>query len=158
MKNLINKILKEELDDDDLNWIREVDPIDNFTKWVEEHSLYSNFNNKKDGYWLVLIENTRTFIDELKDETNTLLEYVENIDSSAGLVHSGDMLDAVEEMLGNNDGGYIVDLFRDGQTYLRTFLENFGSYGEKYNITLEHLLNLSHKYFDDKVDDNIINR
>ena len=101
MKNLINKILKEELSDDDLNWIREIDPIDDFTKWVEEQSLYSNFNNKKDGHWLVLIENTRTFIDELKDETNILLEYVENIDSSVGLVHSGDMLDAVEEMLGN---------------------------------------------------------
>lgn len=161
MKNLIKKILKEELSDDDLNWIREIDPIDNFTKWVEEQSLYSNFNNKKDGHWLVLIENTRTFIDELKDETNTLLEYVENIDSSAGLVHSGDMLDAVEEMLGNNNGSsvsYIVELFRDGQIYLRTFLENFGSYGEKHNIPLEHLLNLSHKYFDDKVDDNIINR
>ena len=154
MKNLINKILKEELSDDDLNWIREIDPIDDFTKWVEEQSLYSNFNNKKDGHWLVLIENTRTFIDELKDETNTLLEYVENIDSSAGLVHSGDMLDAVEEMLGNNNGSsvsYIVELFRDGQIYLRTFLENFGSYGDKYDLTLEQLLNLSHKYFERQV-------
>ena len=161
MKNLIKKILKEELSDDDLNWIREIDPIDNFTKWVEEQSLYSNFNNKKDGHWLVLIENTRTFIEELKDETNTLLEYVENIDSSAGLAHNGDMLDAVEEMLGDKDGNsdsYYVELFRDGQIYLRTFLKYFGPYGEKYNIPLEHLLNLSHKYFDDKVDDSIINR
>ena len=66
-----------------------------------------------------------------------------------------------EEMLGNNDGSsdsYYVELFRDGQIYLRTFLKYFGPYGEKYNIPLEHLLNLSHKYFDDKVDDSIINR
>ena len=164
MKNLIKKILKEELSDDDLNWIREIDPIDTFKEWVESINLVktdAKYGVKTDRQWLKYIETTKEFIEELKDETNTLLEYVENIDSSAGLVHSGDMLDAVEEMLGNNNGSsvsYIVELFRDGQIYLRTFLENFGSYGEKHNIPLEHLLNLSHKYFDDKVDDNIINR
>ena len=161
MKNLIKKILKEELSDDDLNWIREIDPIDTFKEWVESINLVktdAKYGVKTDRQWLKYIETTKEFIEELKDETNTLLEYVENIDSSAGLAHNGDMLDAVEEMLGDNDGNsdsYYVELFRDGQIYLRTFLKYFGPYGEKYNIPLEHLLNLSHKYFDDRVDDDI---
>ena len=161
MKILIKKILKEELSDDDLNWIREIDPIDTFKEWVESINLVrtdAKYGVKSDRQWLNYIERTKEFIEELKDETNTLLEYVENIDSSAGLVHSRDMLDAVEEMLGDNDGNsynYYVELFRDGQIYLRTFLKYFGPYGEKYDLTLEQLLGLSRMYFEKQVDGDI---
>ena len=30
MKNIIKKILKEDLDSDELNWVREIDPKENF--------------------------------------------------------------------------------------------------------------------------------
>ena len=154
MKNLIRKILKEELSDDDLNWIREIDPMDSFVEWAEEKRSRYGFQDERDIDWLELIENTKSFIEEFTDETQTLLEMVENLNSSAGLQHTSDMLVNIQEYLGDSEeqsDDFYVDLYRTDSKKLWKFLKNFKSYGEKYNLNLEELLNLSHMYFEKQV-------
>tara|TARA_R110000868_G_scaffold196183_1_gene442059 strand:+ start:71 stop:832 length:762 start_codon:yes stop_codon:yes gene_type:complete len=155
MKKLIKKILKEELSDDDLNWIREIDPMDSFVEWAESlRSTHYGFQDESDYDWLKLIEDTKSFIEEFTDETHTLLEMVENLNSSAGLQHTSDMLANIQEYLGDDEEQYddfYVDLYRTDSKKLRKFLKNFKSYGDKYDLTLEQLLNLSHKYFERQV-------
>jgi len=158
MKNLIRKILKEELSDDDLNWIQEIDPIDTFKEWAESQSTRHGFKDLTDRHWLHLTEDTKAFIQEFTDETHTLFEMVENLNSSAGLQHTQDMLDNIQSMLGDEDDkydDYYVDYFQSHSKKLWRFLKAFKGYGEKYNLTLEELLNLTHKYFEDRVDDEI---
>lgn len=160
MKHLIKKILKEDLDSDELNWVREVDPKDNFNEWVSERRSHYGFNDEGDLHWLEVIENTKAFLYELTDNTHTLLEYVENISKSNDIKQSKELLGEVGEMLGDADGqsdNYYVEEFQSQQRWLWEFLDNFGGYGEKYNINLEHLLDLSHEYFDDLLDSSRIN-
>jgi len=38
METIIKKILKEELSDEELNWVSEVDPLDYFDEWIRENS------------------------------------------------------------------------------------------------------------------------
>ena len=45
MKNLIRKILKEELSDDDLNWIQEIDPIDTFKNGLNHKAQDMEFDS-----------------------------------------------------------------------------------------------------------------
>ena len=158
MKNLIRKILKEELSDDDLNWIQEIDPIDTFKEWAESQSTRHGFKDLTDRHWLHLTEDTKAFMQEFTNDTHYLLEYVENLNSSAGLQHTFDMLVEIQNMLGDEDGqsdNYYIDHFQHYSKKLWRFLKAFKGYGEKYNLTLEELLNLTHKYFEDRVDDNI---
>jgi len=161
MKNLIKKILKEELSDDELNWIREVDPIAEFGRYVDEESSRYGFKDDSDRDWLRLIDNTKEFLEEFVDETNILQNYVESLKSSTmgyPTSKATDTLKAIEEMLGDEDGQSswdYVEYFHDNQHYLWTFLNNFGHYANKHNLTLVEMLNLSHTYFDQKVDDDI---
>ena len=95
---------------------------------------------------------------EITDETHQLLEYVENLNSSAGLQHTKDMLTVIQEYMGDEDGNinaWYVDTFRDGQDLLWNFLKYFGPYGEKYDLTLKGLLDLSYKYFEKQVHGNL---
>ena len=157
MKNLIRKILKEDFNPEDFNWIREIDPMNTFKEWIESTSLVKRDGNagaKSDRQWLFYIERTKDWVEEFTDETHQLLEYVENLNSSAGLQHTKDMLTAIQEYMGDEDGntnGWYVDIFRDEQHRLWTFLKYFGPYGEKYNLTLKELLDLSHRYFEKQV-------
>ena len=157
MKNLIRKILKEDFNPEDFDWIKEIDPMDSFKEWVESTSLVRKDGNagaKSEKQWLYYIVRTKDWIEEFTDETHQLLEYVENLNSSAGLQHTKDMLTAIQEYMGDEDGntnGWYVDIFRDEQHRLWTFLKYFGPYGEKYNLTLKELLDLSHKYFEKQV-------
>lgn len=163
MKNLIKKILKEDLSSDELNWIREIDPMDTFKEWIESTSLVKksgSYGAKSDRQWLHHIVRTKDWIEELTDETHTLLEYVENLNSSAGLRHTKDMLGAIQEYIGDKDGntnGWYVDSFREEEDLLWTFLKYFGPYGEKYNLTLKELFDLSHEYFEKQVHGDIEN-
>ena len=156
MRNLIKNILKENFNPEDFNWIREIDPMDTFKEWIESTSLVrrDGIGAKSDRQWLNYIERTKDWIEELTDETHQLLEYVENLNSSAGLGHTKDMLRAIQEYIGSEDGntnGWYVDTYRDEENKLWTFLKYFGTYGEKYNLTLKQLLDLSHKYFEKQV-------
>jgi hypothetical protein len=160
MKDLIKKILKEDFNPEDFDWIKEIDPTDPFKEWIESTSLVrkDGVGAKTERQWLDYIERTRTGVEDLTDETHTLLEYVENLNSSAGLEHTEDMLDAIKDYMGTQDGdvdGYYVDVCRDSQRSLQTFLKYFGVYGKKYNLTLKELLDISHQYFEKKVDDDI---
>jgi len=161
MKNLIKKILKEELSDDELKWIREVDPIAEFGRYIDEQSSRYGFKDDSDRDWLRLIDNTKEFLEEFVDETNILQNYVESLKSSTmgyPVSKATDTLKAIEEMLGDEDGQSswdYVEYFHDNQHYLWTFLNNFGHYANKQNLTLVEMLNLSHTYFDQKVDDDI---
>lgn len=156
MKNLIKKILKEDFNPEDFDWIREIDPMDTFKEWIESTSLVrrDGYGAKTDKQWLHYIVRTKDWIEELTDETRTLLEYVENLNSSAGLQHTKDMLKAIQEYIGDEDGntdGWYVDTYRGEENRLWTFLKYFGPYGEKYDLTLEQLLDLTHKYFEKQV-------
>jgi hypothetical protein len=156
MRNLIKNILKENFNPEDFNWIREIDPMDTFKEWIESTSLVrrDGIGAKSDRQWLNYIVRTKDWIEELTDETHQLLEYVENLNSSAGLGHTKDMLRAIQEYIGSEDGntnGWYVDTYRDEENKLWTFLKYFGTYGEKYNLTLKQLLDLSHKYFEKQV-------
>ena len=156
MKNLIKKILKEDFNPEDFDWIREIDPMDTFKEWIESTSLVrrAGVGAKSDKQWLYYIVRTKDWIEELTDETRTLLEYVENLNSSAGLQHTKDMLKAIQEYIGDEDGntdGWYVDTYRSEENRLWTFLKYFGPYGEKYDLTLEQLLDLTHKYFEKQV-------
>ena len=156
MKNLIKKILKEDFNPEDFNWIKEIDPMDSFTEWVNSINLVDSDERhgvKTEKQWLILIERTKAWIEEFTDETHQLLEYVENLNSSAGLEHTEDMFKVIHEYMGDdsNVNGYYVDLYRDGERFLWGFLKYFGPYGEKYNLTLEELLDLSHRYFERRV-------
>ena len=156
MKNLIRKILKEDFNPEDFDWIKEVDPMDTFKEWIESTSLVKRdgVGAKYDKQWLYYIERIRDWVEELTDETHQLLEYIENLNSSAGLQHTKDMLGAIQDYIGDKDGntnGWYVDTFRDEQHLLWNFLKYFGPYGEKYNLTLKELLDLSHKYFEKQV-------
>lgn len=163
MKNLIKKILKEDLSSDELNWIREIDPMDTFKEWIESTSLMKksgSYGVKSDRQWLHHIVRTKDWIEEITDETHQLLEYVENLNSSAGLEHTRDMLGAIQDYIGDKDGntnGWYVDSFRDEEDLLWTFLKYFGPYGEKYNLTLKELFDLSHEYFEKQVHGDIEN-
>lgn len=157
MKNLIKKILKEDFNPEDFNWIKEIDPMDSFTEWVNSINLVDSDERhgvKTEKQWLILIERTKAWIEEFTDETHQLLEYVENLNSSAGLQHTKDMLTAIQEYMGDEDGntdGWYVDTYRGEVNRLWTFLKYFGPYGEKYDLTLEQLLDLSHNYFDKQI-------
>jgi len=156
MKDLIKKILKEDFNPEDFDWVREIDPMDTFKEWIESTSLVrrKDMDAKSDRQWLNYIVRTKDWIEELTDETHQLLEYVENLNSSAGLGHTKDMLRAIQEYIGSEDGntnGWYVDTYRDEENRLWTFLKYFGTYGEKYNLTLKELLDLSHKYFEKRV-------
>ena len=138
MKNLIRKILKEDFNPEDFDWIKEIDPMDTFKEWIESTSLVrthgkmGSFGAKTDRQWLHYIQRTKDWIEEFTDETNQLLEYVENLNSSAGLQHTKDMLGAIQDYIGDKDGntnGWYVDTFRDEQHRLWTFLKYFGPYG-----------------------------
>ena len=118
MRNLIKNILKEDLSSDELNWIREIDPMDTFKEWIKSTSLEKRnvFSAKSDRQWLHHIVRTKDWIEEITDETHNLLEYVENLNSSAGLEHTRDMLAAIGDYIGDKDGntnGWYVDTFRD---------------------------------------------
>lgn len=156
MRNLIKNILKENFNPEDFDWIREIDPMDTFKEWIESTSLVrrDGIGAKSDRQWLNYIVRTKDWIEEITDETHQLLEYVENLNSSAGLVHTKDMLRAIQEYIGSEDGntnGWYVDNYRGEEKRLWTFLKYFGPYGKKYNLTLEQLLNLSHEYFEKQV-------
>ena len=156
MKDLIKKILKEDFNPEDFDWIKEIDPMDTFKEWIESTSLVrrAGVGAKTDKQWLHYIVRTKDWIEELTDETRTLLEYVENLNSSAGLQHTKDMLKAIQEYIGDEDGntdGWYVDTYRSEENRLWTFLKYFGPYGEKYDLTLEQLLDLTHKYFEKQV-------
>lgn len=156
MRNLIKNILKENFNPEDFDWIREIDPMDTFKEWIESTSLVrrDGIGAKSDRQWLNYIVRTKDWIEEITDETHQLLEYVENLNSSAGLGHTKDMLRAIQEYIGSEDGntnGWYVDNYRGEEKRLWTFLKYFGPYGEKYNLTLEQLLNLSHEYFEKQV-------
>jgi phage anti-repressor protein len=160
MRHIIKKILTEDLDSDELNWIREVDPKDNFNKWVSERRSHYGFNDEGDLYWFEVIENTKVFMHELTDNTHTLLDYVEDMSKSTDIKQSKVLLGEIGEMLGGGDDqsdNYYIEQFQNGKTWLSEFLKNFGGYGEKYNINLEHLLDLSHEYFDDLIDFGLMN-
>lgn len=157
MKILIRKILKEDFNPEDFDWIREIDPMDTFKEWIESTSLVrkDGVGAKTEGQWLDNISRTKEFIEEFTDETHQLLEYVENLYSSQGLQHTKDMFEVIHEYMGDDDGsqyGYYVDVYRSGQKLLGQFLKYFGPYGEKYNLTLEQLLDLSHMYFEEQVE------
>lgn len=156
MKDLIKKILKEDFNPEDFDWIKEIDPMDTFKEWVESTILVrrAGVGAKTAKQWLHYIVRTKDWIEELTDETRTLLEYVENLNSSAGLQHTKDMLKAIQEYIGDEDGntdGWYVDTYRSEENRLWTFLKYFGPYGEKYDLTLEQLLDLTHKYFEKQV-------
>ncbi len=156
MKDLIKKILKEDFNPEDFDWIREIDPMDTFKEWIESTNLVrrAGVGAKTDKQWLHYIVRTKDWIEELTDETRTLLEYVENLNSSAGLQYTKDMLKAIQEYIGDEDGntdGWYVDTYRSEENRLWTFLKYFGPYGEKYDLTLEQLLDLTHKYFEKQV-------
>ncbi len=160
MRNLIKNILKENFNPEDFDWIREIDPMDTFKEWIESTSLVKNntYGVKTPRQWLHYIVRTKDWVEELTDETHQLLEYVENLNSSAGLKHTKDMLKAIQEYIGDEDGntdGWYVDSYRGEEKRLWTFLKYFGPYGEKYNLTLEQLLDLSHEYFDKVLDGDI---
>lgn len=164
MKNLIKKILKEDFNPEDFNWIKEIDPMDTFKEWIESTSLVRRgvlpFGTKSARQWLHYIVRTKDWIEDLTDETYTLLEYVENLNSSAGLEHTKDTLKAIQDYIGDKDGntnGWYVDYFRDEEDLLWNFLKDFGPYGKKYNLTLKELLDLSHKYFEKQVHGDIEN-
>lgn len=162
MKNLIKKILKEDFNPEDFDWIREIDPMDTFKEWIESTNLIkkNSPSGKTDRQWLNYIVRIKDWIEEFTDGTHQLLEYVENLNSSAGLKHTKDMLGAIQDYMGDDDGqvgNYYVDTFRGGQRYLWMFLKYFDSYGEKYNLTLKELLDLSHKYFEKQVEGDIEN-
>jgi hypothetical protein len=155
MRNLIKNILKENFNPEDFDWVREIDPMDSFVEWAESlRSTHYGFQDESDNDWLKLIEDTKSFIEEFTDETHTLLEMVENLNSSAGLQHTSDMLVNIQDYLGDSEEQYddfYVDLYRTDSKKLWKFLKNFKSYGDKYDLTLEQLLNLSHKYFERQV-------
>lgn len=156
MKDLIKKILKEDFNPEDFDWIKEIDPMDTFKEWIESTSLVKRdgVGAKSDRQWLNYIVRTKDWLEELTDETHQLLEYVENLNSSAGLGHTKDMLRAIQEYIGSEDGntnGWYVDTYRDEENRLWTFLKYFGTYGEKYDLTLKQLLDLSHKYFEKQI-------
>jgi len=82
----------------------------------------------------------------------------ENLNSSIGLEHTEDMLGIIQDYIGTEDGnseGYYVGTYREGERYLWMFLKYFSSYGKKYNLTLKELLDISHKYFESRVDSDI---
>ena len=156
MKDLIRRILKEDFNPEDFDWIREIDPMDTFKEWIESTSLVKRdgFGAKTDRQWLHYIQRTKDWIEEFTDETRQLLEYVENLNSSVGLQHTKDMLTAIQEYMGDEDGnvdGWYVDTYRHEENILWNFLKYFGPYGEKYNLTLKDLLDLSYKYFEKQV-------
>jgi len=156
MKDLIKKILKEDFNPEDFDWIKEIDPTDSFKEWIESTSLVQKdgVGAKTERQWLHYIVRIKDWVEELTDETHQLLEYVENLNSSAGLGHTKDMLRAIQEYIGSEDGntnGWYVDTYRDEEYKLWIFLKYFGKYGEKYNLTLKELLDLSHKYFEKQV-------
>ncbi len=160
MRNLIKNILKENFNPEDFAWIREIDPMDTFKEWIESTSLVrrDGYGAKTDRQWLQYIVRTKDWLEEFTDETHQLLEYVENLNSSAGLEHTKDMFQAIQEYIGDEDGntdGWYVDNYRGEEKRLWTFLKYFGPYGEKYDLTLEQLLNLSHEYFDKVLDGDI---
>jgi hypothetical protein len=157
MKNLIKNILKEDFNPEDFDWIKEINPMDTFKEWIESTSLVRRDGNagaRSEKQWLYYIVRTKDWIEEFTDETHTLLKYVENLNSSAGLQHTKDMLTAIQEYMGDEDGntdGWYVDTYRSEVNRLWTFLKYFGPYGEKYDLTLEQLLDLSHNYFDKQI-------
>jgi len=160
MKNLIKKILKEDFNPEDFEWVREIDPLNTFKEWVESTSLIkkNNPSGKTDRQWLNYIERTKNWVEDFTDETHQLLEYVENLNSSTGLEHTKAMLGAIHDYIGTEDGnseGYYVGTYREGERYLWMFLKYFSPYGEKYNLTLKELLDISHKYFESRVDTDI---
>ena len=160
MKNLIKKILKEDFNSEDFDWIREIDPMDTFKEWIESTSLVrkDGVGAKTDRQWLNYIERTKNWIEDFTDETHQLLEYVENLNSSTGLEHTEDILGVIQDYIGTEDGnseGYYVGTYREGERYLWMFLKYFSSYGKKYNLTLKELLDISHKYFESRVDSDI---
>jgi len=61
MKNLIKKILKEDFNPEDFDWVREIDPLNTFKEWIESTSLIkkNNPSGKTDRQWLNYIERTK---------------------------------------------------------------------------------------------------
>ena len=157
MKNLIKNILKEDFNPEDFDWIKEINPMDTFKEWIESTSLVRRDGNagaRSEKQWLYYIVRTKDWIEEFTDETHQLLEYVENLNSSAGLQHTKDMLTAIQEYMGDEQrhtDGWYVDTYRGEVNRLWNFLKYFGPYGEKYDLTLEQLLDLSHNYFDKQI-------
>ena len=156
MRNLIKNILKEDFNPEDFDWIREIEPMGLFKDWIDSTPLVrkDGVGAKSDRQWLNHIARTIDWIEELTDETHQLLEYVENLNSSAGLGHTKDMLKEIQYYIGDKEGntnGWYVDTYRDEQHLLWTFLKYFGPYGEKYDLTLKQLLDLAHKYFDKQI-------
>lgn len=159
MKNLIKKILKEDLSSDELNWIREVDPQENFRNWIEEKNIEDNtkfgYKNWSDRKWLNLILQTKDFVQELTEETHYLLKYVEDLNSARGIEKTKDALANIGNQLGDNDGqsySDYVDYFRDNEKYLWDFLNSFSEYAVRYDLDLEQLLTVSQNYFEGMIE------
>ena len=156
MRNLIKNILKEDFNPEDFDWIREIEPINTFKEWVESTPLVrkDGVGAKTERQWLDYISRTKEFIEEFTDETHNLLEYVENLNSSAGLEHTKDMLEVIHDYMGDENGnlyGYYVNVYQGGEKLLWTFLKYFGPYGEKYDLTLKQLLDLTELYFEKQI-------
>ena len=154
METIIKKILKEELSDEELNWVSEVDPVDYFGEWVQQNSPHK----LRMPMELERIENAKVALAMLQSDTEELLGLIIDLNDKRGMEVIKSKMEDLKDMLlpsvvdskyGGNDGWFVVD---SGQMLkdIEYIIKEYGPFGEKYNLTLQELLDVSEKYFERK--------
>lgn len=156
MKTLIKKILKEELSDEELNWVSEVDPVDYFGEWVQQNSPHK----LRMPMELQKIEDAKVALAMLLSDTEELLGLIIDLNDERGMEVIKSKMEDLKDMLLPNSigqtqgeskygGWFVVD---SGQMLedIEYIIKEYGPFGEKYNLTLQELLDVSEKYFERK--------
>ena len=111
MKNLIKKILKEELSDEELNWISEVDPLDYFDEWIRENSPHKLHMPRE----LEKIENAEVALAMLQADTEELLGLIIDLNDKRDIKVIKSKMEDLKDALtgyhvgGSGDGWFVVD-------------------------------------------------
>jgi flagellar biosynthesis/type III secretory pathway protein FliH len=168
MKKLILKIIKENIGEEDLDWIREVEPGNYFEDWwvsQQDLGVSRDLALKRLEYpyardFLSLTRKAKTFLNTIKDDADDLLEQIEDLNRAVSVKSSKVWLENVASIL-DQMKDYSFDYSGSGSevyhglSSVEEFLDFFGGFGEKYNLTLKETLDFIENYFEEKVTGNI---
>ena len=147
METIIKKILKEELSDEELNWVSEVDPLDYFDEWIRENSPHKLRMPRE----LEKIENAEVALAMLQSDTEELLGLIIDLNDKRGMKVIESKMEDLKDMLFykySGDDGWFIEDSRNMLEDIEYIIKEYGPFGEKYNLTLQELLNVSTKYFE----------
>ena len=151
METIIKKILKEELSDEELNWVSEVDPVDYFGEWVQQNSPHKLRMPRE----LEKIENAEVALAMLQSDTEELLGLIIDLNGKRGMKVIESKMEDLKDMLfydyqGKRREGWFIEDSRNMLEDIEYIIKEYGPFGEKYNLTLQELLDVSKKYFERK--------